>query len=91
MGPAGAARGATGLGKPDAPRRHRRGEGVEPRHLVPDVDRQSQARGEQVVVAEARRTLTSLALYGYRVDALVANRVFPPSVEPFLAGWVAAL
>ena len=45
---------------------------------------------EQVVVAEARRTLTSLALYGYRVDALVANRVFPPSEEPFLAGWAAA-
>jgi len=45
---------------------------------------------EQVVVAEARRTLTSLALYGYRVDALIANRVFPPSEEPFLAGWVAA-
>ncbi len=45
---------------------------------------------EAVVVAEARRTLTSLALYGYRVDALVANRVFPASDEPFLAGWVAA-
>ena len=45
---------------------------------------------EQVVVAEARRTLTSLALYGYRVDALLANRVFPASTEPFLAGWVAA-
>jgi arsenite-transporting ATPase len=45
---------------------------------------------EAVVVAEARRTLTSLALYGYRVDALLANRVFPPSAEPFLAGWVAA-
>ena len=45
---------------------------------------------EQVVVAEARRTLTSLALYGYRVDAVVANRVFPASDEPFLAGWVAA-
>ena len=45
---------------------------------------------EQVVVAEARRTLTSLALYGYRVDALVANRVFPASDEPFVAGWVAA-
>ncbi len=45
---------------------------------------------EAVVVAEARRTLTSLALYGYRVDALLANRVFPPSTEPFLAGWVAA-
>ena len=43
---------------------------------------------EHVVVAEARRTLTSLALYGYRVDALVANRVFPPSSDdPFVAGW----
>ena len=46
---------------------------------------------EAVVVAEARRTLTSLALYGYRVDALVANRVFPTgSDEPFLAGWATA-
>ena len=46
---------------------------------------------EAVVVAEARRTLTTLALYGYRVDALVANRVFPSSsTEPFLAGWAAA-
>ncbi|MBC7373166.1 MAG: ArsA family ATPase, partial [Frankiales bacterium] len=45
---------------------------------------------EQVVVAEARRTLTSLALYGYRVDALLANRVFPASTEPFVAGWAAA-
>jgi arsenite-transporting ATPase len=32
---------------------------------------------EAVVVAEARRTLTSLSLYGYRVDGVVANRVFP--------------
>ena len=45
---------------------------------------------EAVVVAEARRTLTSLALYGYRVDALVANRVFPTSSDPFVAGWAAA-
>jgi arsenite-transporting ATPase len=45
---------------------------------------------EAVVVAEARRTLTSLALYGYRVDGLVANRVFPPSDEPFLRDWCAA-
>jgi arsenite/tail-anchored protein-transporting ATPase len=45
---------------------------------------------EAVVVAEARRTLTSLALYGYAVDGLVVNRVFPASDEPFLAGWVAA-
>lgn len=45
---------------------------------------------EAVVVAEARRTLTSLALYGYRVDGLVANRVFPTSREPFLRDWAAA-
>ena len=46
---------------------------------------------EEVVVAEARRTLTSLALYGYRVDGLVANRVFPTgSDDPWLAGWAQA-
>jgi arsenite-transporting ATPase len=45
---------------------------------------------EAVVVAEARRTLTSLALYGYAVDGLVANRVFPESSDPWTAGWVAA-
>jgi arsenite-transporting ATPase len=45
---------------------------------------------EAVVVAEARRTLTSLALYGYRVDGLVANRVLPASGDPWVSGWVAA-
>ena len=45
---------------------------------------------EAVVVAEARRTLTSLALYGYAVDGLVANRVFPASDDPWTAGWVSA-
>ena len=46
---------------------------------------------EAVVVAEARRTLTSLALYGYRVDGLVANRVFPAdSDDPWLQGWARA-
>jgi arsenite-transporting ATPase len=47
---------------------------------------------EEVVVAEARRTLTSLALYGYRVDGLIANRVLPESSsgDPWVAGWVAA-
>jgi arsenite-transporting ATPase len=46
---------------------------------------------EAVVVAEARRTLTSLALYGYRVDGLLANRVFPVDApDPWLRGWVAA-
>ncbi|MCW2622518.1 MAG: ArsA family ATPase, partial [Frankiales bacterium] len=45
---------------------------------------------EAVVVAEARRTLTALALYGYRVDEVVANRVFPASQDAFLHGWVQA-
>ena len=45
---------------------------------------------EAVVVAEARRTLTSLALYGYRVDGVVANRVLPVSDDPWVSGWVAA-
>ena len=45
---------------------------------------------EAVVVAEARRTLTALALYGYAVDEVVANRVFPASDDPFLAGWAGA-
>jgi arsenite-transporting ATPase len=45
---------------------------------------------EAVVVAEARRTLTSLSLYGYRVDGVVANRVFPKGDDAWRAGWVAA-
>jgi arsenite-transporting ATPase len=45
---------------------------------------------EAVVVAEARRTLTSLALYGYRVDGIVANRVVPVSEDPWVRGWVEA-
>src|SRR5205085_4811406 len=45
---------------------------------------------ESVVVAESRRTLTSLALYGYRVDGLVANRVIAASDDPWTAGWVTA-
>jgi arsenite-transporting ATPase len=46
---------------------------------------------EAVVVAEARRTLTSLSLYGYRVDGVIANRVFPgEGADDWRAGWVAA-
>ena len=45
---------------------------------------------EAVVVAEARRTLTSLALYGYRVDGLVANRVLPTSTDPWNVAWCEA-
>lgn len=45
---------------------------------------------DSVVLAEARRTLTSLSLYGYRVDAALANRVFPPGRDKWRAGWAKA-
>jgi arsenite-transporting ATPase len=46
---------------------------------------------ETVVLAEARRSYTTLSLYGYRVDGVVANRVFPDQDgDEWRAGWVAA-
>lgn len=43
---------------------------------------------ESVVVAEARRTFTALALYGYAVDLVIANRVFPSGEDEWRQGWV---
>jgi arsenite-transporting ATPase len=44
---------------------------------------------EQVVLAEARRSYTTLSLFGYRVDGVVANRVFPAEgADDWRAGWV---
>ena len=45
---------------------------------------------ESVVAAETRRTFTALALYGYRVDLAVANRVFPEGGDEWRAGWARA-
>ena len=46
---------------------------------------------ENVVLAEARRSYTTLSLYGYRVDGVVANRVFPAEgADDWRAGWVMA-
>jgi arsenite-transporting ATPase len=46
---------------------------------------------ENVVVAEARRSLTTLSLYGYRVDGVVANRVFPDAgADAWREQWVEA-
>jgi arsenite-transporting ATPase len=45
---------------------------------------------ESVVAAEARRTFTALALYGYSVDLVVANRVFPAGDDAWRAGWAKA-
>jgi arsenite-transporting ATPase len=46
---------------------------------------------ENVVLAEARRSYTTLSLFGYRVDGVVANRVFPAGgSDDWRAGWVSA-
>ena len=46
---------------------------------------------EAVVLAEARRAYTTLSLFGYRVDGVVANRVFPAEgADDWRAGWVMA-
>ena len=47
---------------------------------------------ERVVIAESRRTLTALGLYGVTVDQVVVNRVFPDARlgsrnDGWLAGW----
>jgi arsenite-transporting ATPase len=45
---------------------------------------------EKLVVAEARRTHTYLSLFGYRVDAVVANRLLPDVVDdPWFREWKA--
>jgi arsenite/tail-anchored protein-transporting ATPase len=53
---------------------------------------------ERVVIAESRRTWTSLSLYGFVVDAVVVNRLFPDAAadagplapDPFRTAWNSA-
>ena len=46
---------------------------------------------ERMVVAEARRTFTYLSLFGYHVDAVIANKVLPLDLaDPFFAEWKAS-
>jgi arsenite-transporting ATPase len=43
---------------------------------------------ERMVIAEARRTATYLSLFGYHVDAVVANRLLPDDiVDPWFDRW----
>ena len=43
---------------------------------------------EHMVIAEAKRTYTYLNLFGYRVDAIVANRLLPDAVsDPYFDRW----
>jgi len=70
-------------------RLHRNLDGV--RQLLTN-DRMSSVRlvvnPEKMVIAEARRTYTYLSLFGYRVDAVVANRIIPPEVDdPYFGKW----
>jgi arsenite-transporting ATPase len=45
---------------------------------------------ERMVVAEARRTYTYLSLFGYHVDAVIANRMLPAAIDdPWFARWKA--
>src|SRR5437867_3715362 len=70
-------------------RLHRNLDGV--RQLLTN-DRMSSVRlvvnPEKMVIAEARRTYTYLSLFGYRVDAVVVNRIIPEEVEdPYFGKW----
>jgi arsenite-transporting ATPase len=70
-------------------RLHRNLDGV--RQLLTN-DRMSSVRlvvnPEKMVIAEARRTYTYLALFGYRVDAVIVNRIFPDEItDPYFGKW----
>jgi len=61
------------------------------RRLLND-ERQSSVRlvvnPEKMVIAEAHRTYTYLSLFGYRVDAVIANRIIPDEVnDPYFGKW----
>jgi arsenite-transporting ATPase len=43
---------------------------------------------ERMVIAEARRTYTYLSLFGYHVDAVIANRLLPDDItDPWFDRW----
>jgi arsenite-transporting ATPase len=61
------------------------------RELLTDADVTSArivVNPERMVIAEARRTFTYLSMFGYSVDAVIANRLLPESIEdPWFAQW----
>ncbi|MCC5953008.1 MAG: ArsA family ATPase [Acidimicrobiia bacterium] len=64
-------------------------EGV--KELLGDAERASVrlvVNPERMVIAEARRTHTYLSLFGYHVDAVVANRLLPAEIDdPWFDRW----
>jgi len=63
------------------------------REILTDPERTSVrlvVNPERMVIAEARRTYTYLSLFGYRVDAVIANRLLPEAVaDPWFERWKA--
>jgi arsenite-transporting ATPase len=61
------------------------------REILTDPERTSVrlvVNPERMVIAEARRTYTYLSLFGYRVDAVVANRLLPEAIDdPWFKRW----
>ena len=61
------------------------------REILTDPERTSVrlvVNPERMVIAEARRTYTYLSLFGYRVDAVIANRLLPDAVsDPWFEQW----
>ncbi|HVL90802.1 MAG TPA: TRC40/GET3/ArsA family transport-energizing ATPase [Actinomycetota bacterium] len=72
-------------------RLHRTLESV--RRLLIDTETSSVrlvVNAERMVIAEARRTYTYLNLFGYRVDAVVCNRLLPETItDPYFEEWKA--
>jgi arsenite-transporting ATPase len=64
------------------------------RAMLADPDRTSVrlvVQPERMVLAEARRTWTSLSLFGYHVDGVVVNRVLPDQIDsPWFESWRAS-
>jgi arsenite-transporting ATPase len=61
------------------------------REILTDADTTSVrlvVNPERMVIAEARRTYTYLSLFGYRVDAVIANRLLPDEItDPWFKTW----
>jgi arsenite/tail-anchored protein-transporting ATPase len=61
------------------------------RRILNDEERSSVrlvVNPEKMVISEARRTYTYLSLFGYRVDAVIVNRIIPDDVvDPYFGKW----
>lgn len=43
---------------------------------------------EKMVIKESERAFTYLNLFGYTVDCVIVNKVFPPNAGEFLSNWI---